>query len=116
MPYNKAEYDKEYAKAHITRKFIPFNDTVAEDVAILEHLATVGNVTAYVKRLIREDMRRTADAVIFNGVTYAAGYIDKDAIKRAETEGHAIRSERGGNLEVVVDVDAMTVLKVNFIC
>ena len=58
MAYNKAEYDKEYARIHITRKFIPFNDTVAEDVAILEHLATVGNVTQYVKQLIREDMTR----------------------------------------------------------
>ena len=58
MAYNKAEYDKEYAKAHITRKFIPFNDTVPEDVSMLEHLATVGNVTAYVKQLIREDMNR----------------------------------------------------------
>lgn len=58
MPYNKSEYDKEYAKKHITRKFIPFNDTVPEDVELLEWLSTVGNVTQYVKRLIREDMRR----------------------------------------------------------
>lgn len=58
MPYNKAQYDKEYAKTHITRKFIPFNDTVPEDVKILAWLATKDNVTKYVKRLIREDMNR----------------------------------------------------------
>ena len=58
MAYIKSEYDKEYAKNHITRKFIPFNDTVPEDVELLEWLATVGNVTQYVKRLIREDIQR----------------------------------------------------------
>ena len=57
MPFNKSEYDKEYAKAHITRKFIPFNDTVPEDVELIKHLSTVGNVTAYVKKLIRADMK-----------------------------------------------------------
>lgn len=56
MAYNKAEYDKEYAKKHITRKFIPFNDTVPEDVEMLAWLATKENVTGYVKYLIRQDM------------------------------------------------------------
>ena len=57
MPYNKSEYDKEYAKKHITRKFIPFNDTVPEDVELLAWLATKDNVTGYVKYLIRNDMK-----------------------------------------------------------
>ena len=58
MPYNKAQYDKEYAKKHITRKFIPFNNTVSEDAELLAWLATKDNVTQYVKELIRDDMTR----------------------------------------------------------
>ena len=56
MAFDKKAYDKEYAKAHITRKFIPFNDTVPEDAELLAWLAQQGNVTQYVKGLIREDM------------------------------------------------------------
>ena len=56
MAFDKSKYDKEYAKAHITRKFIPFNDTVPEDAELLAWLVQCGNVTQYVKRLIREDM------------------------------------------------------------
>ena len=58
MPFNKSQYDQEYNKKHITRKFIPFNDTVQDDVEILAWLATKDNVTKYVKQLIREDMGR----------------------------------------------------------
>ena len=56
MPFNKSQYDQEYNKAHITRKFIPFNDTVKEDTEILAWLATKDNVTRYIKGLIMEDM------------------------------------------------------------
>ena len=62
MAFDKAKYDKDYAKAHIKRKFIPFNDTVPEDQIILSWLATKENVTQYVKALIREDMLKTADS------------------------------------------------------
>ena len=58
MAFNKGEYDKQYNKDHIKRKFIPFNDNVPEDQEILEWLATKPNVTQYVKQLIREDMNR----------------------------------------------------------
>ena len=58
MPFNKSDYDIQYAKEHIKRKFIPFNDTNPEDAELLEWLATKGNVTAYVKRLIRDDMAK----------------------------------------------------------
>lgn len=58
MPFDKSAYDKEYAKKHITRKFIPFNDTVNEDAELLAWLATKENVTAYIKGLIRNDMTR----------------------------------------------------------
>ena len=58
MSFDKKTYDKQYAKEHIKRKFIPFNDTVPEDQEILEWLATKPNVTQYVKRLILEDKYR----------------------------------------------------------
>lgn len=56
MPFNKTQYDIEYARAHIKRKFIPFNDANPEDAELLAWLGQQGNVTQYVKRLIREDM------------------------------------------------------------
>ena len=56
MAFDKGKYDQEYNKKHITRKFIPFNDTVKEDAEILSWLATKDNVTQYVKKLIRKDM------------------------------------------------------------
>ena len=56
MAFDKAKYDIEYAKAHITRKFIPFNDTNPEDAALLAWLGTKDNVTQYIKRLITNDM------------------------------------------------------------
>ena len=58
MPFDKAKYDKEYNRAHISRKFIPFNDTNPEDVELLKWLACKQNVTQYVKALIRDDMER----------------------------------------------------------
>ena len=58
MPFDKAEYDKNYAKKHITRKFIPFNDTVPEDTEILAWLAAKDNVMGYIKYLIRQDMEK----------------------------------------------------------
>lgn len=64
MSFNKGKYDVEYAKAHIRRKFIPFNDTNPEDAELLAWLATKDNVTAYVKQLIRADMDgKTADSL-----------------------------------------------------
>ena len=56
--FDKGKYDVEYAKAHIRRKFIPFNDTNPEDAELLSWLATKDNVTAYVKQLIRDDIDR----------------------------------------------------------
>lgn len=58
MAYNKSKYDQEYAKAHITRKFIPFNDQNTDDAQLLSWLANQDNVTQYIKRLIRDDMNR----------------------------------------------------------
>ena len=56
--FDKGSYDKDYAKKHITRKFIPFNDTVQDDVDLLAWLNQQQNVTQYIKQLIREDMAR----------------------------------------------------------
>ena len=58
MAFDKGKYDQEYNREHIRRKFIPFNDTVPEDAELLSWLSTKGNVTQYVKQLIREDMAR----------------------------------------------------------
>ena len=58
MPFNKSHYDQEYAKAHITRKFIPFNDQNQDDAELLSWLSGIENVTQYIKGLIRADMTR----------------------------------------------------------
>ncbi len=59
MAYNKSKYDQEYAKAHITRKFIPFNDQTPNDAELLSWLSGIENVTQYIKGLIRADMENT---------------------------------------------------------
>ena len=56
MAFDKGKYDMNYAKAHITRKHIPFNDTVPEDVELLAWLSKQENVTQYIKQLIRADI------------------------------------------------------------
>ena len=56
MAFNKSEYDKEYNKAHIRRKFIPFNDTNPDDVELLAWLDQQDNVTQYIKGLIKDDI------------------------------------------------------------
>ena len=60
MPFDKSKYDQEYAKKHITRKFLAFNRDDPEDVALLDWLKAkgYGYTNAYIKRLIREDMER----------------------------------------------------------
>ena len=56
MAFNKTKYDVEYAKKHVKRKFIPFNDQNPEDAELLSWLNRQDNVTQYIKRLILEDM------------------------------------------------------------
>jgi hypothetical protein len=62
MAFNKTQYDIEYAKEHITRKFLSFNHDDPNDAALLEWLNSQGKgkVTAYIKRLIVEDMKKAA--------------------------------------------------------
>ena len=54
----KAEYDMQYAKENVVRKFIPFNKKVESDAEMLDFLATKENITQYIKNLIREDMTK----------------------------------------------------------
>ena len=56
MGFNKSEYDQEYNSRNIKRKFIPFNIQNPDDMEMLEWLATKGNVTQYVKQLIKADI------------------------------------------------------------
>ena len=56
MAFNKGKYDQEYNRAHITRKFIPFNDMNSDDAEMLIWLSTKDNVTKYIKGLIKEDL------------------------------------------------------------
>lgn len=58
MAFNKIKYDIEYTKAHIKCKRIPFNDMIDDDKELLEWLENQGNVTQYIKKLIREDMKK----------------------------------------------------------
>ena len=125
MPYNKAEYDKEYAKTHITRKFIPFNDTVPEDVEMLAWLSTVGNVTQYVKQLIRSDLEEHKSRVAYEQHTYEVaktleglkiplidGYENKEAIDLAVKESHNLYIGWVEDYEYRIDTDTKTVLTV----
>ena len=57
MAFDKGTYDKQYAKDHIKRKFIPFNDTVPEDIALLEWINKQPNATAYIKELVKNDIK-----------------------------------------------------------
>ena len=56
MPFDKKRYDIEYSRAHVRRKFIPFNDMNPDDAQMLEYLSGKENVTQFIKRLIWEDM------------------------------------------------------------
>lgn len=60
MPFNKSEYDMEYAKQNIVRKFLAFNKNDPEDLEILAWLNNLpkGEMNGYIKRLIRDDMTK----------------------------------------------------------
>lgn len=56
----KAQYDKKYYDEHITRKVLNFNENNPEDEELLEWLESLkkGEMSAYIKRLVRGDMER----------------------------------------------------------
>lgn len=59
MAFDKGKYDQAYNRENITRKFIPFNKNTPEDVTLLEWINRQPNATAYIKKLVREDMEKT---------------------------------------------------------
>ena len=56
MEFDKTRYDIEYSKNNVMRLFLNFNRNNAEDVALLNFARSHGNVTAYIKDLIRADL------------------------------------------------------------
>ena len=54
--FEKTRYDVEYSKNNVTRLFMSFNRNKPDDIALLDYARTQGNVTAYIKALIRADM------------------------------------------------------------
>lgn len=60
MAFDKSAYDQQYRRDHIVKKLIPFNRDKPEDMALLEYAESKGprQFSAYVKRLIREDMEK----------------------------------------------------------
>lgn len=63
MGFDKSQYDQQYAKDHITRRFLAFNRDDADDAELLAWLASKGkgNMNAYIKGLIRDDMKKSTD-------------------------------------------------------
>ena len=57
----KAQYDVQYMKDHVERKFIPFNKGNPDDLRMLEWLKGKKNVTRYVKDLIQADMDKAGE-------------------------------------------------------
>ena len=66
MAFDKTRYDIDYAKNNVTRVFIPFNHTKPEDAALLDFARSQGNVTAYIKALIRADMEQKTGVSLSN--------------------------------------------------
>jgi hypothetical protein len=58
VAFDKTRYDVEYSKNNVMRLFMSFNRNKPEDVELLEYARMQGNVTAYIKTLIRADMGR----------------------------------------------------------
>ena len=110
MALDKKAYDMDYAKQNITRKHIPFNLTNKEDADLLAWLNKQGNVTQYVKHLIREDINRQIENITIPAVD---GFRDEAAIDDCVAKDHARRVIRSGNWEACIDIDARRVLTVN---
>ena len=58
MAFDKSKYDQEYNKQNIRRRFIPFNMKDEQDKELFDYLGSRGNITQYIKELIRADMTR----------------------------------------------------------
>ena len=125
MPFDKSTYDKEYAKEHIKRKHIPFNTSIPDDSEMLEWLSSKGNISQYVKELIREDMkkhealenmrkeaRKCEEEIKDLQIPLVHGYRDDEAIHVCLKEDHRIYVGRYKSFEYRIDVDAKKVMTV----
>ena len=56
MAFDKKQYDEQYQKENVKRKFIAFNLKDPEDQELLSYLQGIENINRYVKGLIRKDM------------------------------------------------------------
>ena len=125
MPFDKSTYDKEYAKEHIKRKHIPFNTGNPDDSEMLAWLAGKDNVSQYVKRLVREDMkkhealesmrksvRECEEEIKDLQIPLVHGYRDDEAIDVCLKEDHRLYVGRHKSFEYRIDVDAKKVLTV----
>ena len=62
--FDQNAYVQQYIKEHIKRRLIPFNMDKPEDKAIWDWLEGMDNITEYIKRLIRDDMKRGEKTVL----------------------------------------------------
>lgn len=68
--------------AHTTRVYIKLNNNT--DADILQHLETVGNKQGYIKRLIREDMKKEEEKKMKN-IVEIAHYDNNNGYSYTET-------------------------------
>ena len=54
--FDKSSYDVEYSRNNVMRLFLSFNRNKPEDVDLLDFARSHGNVTAYIKGLIKADL------------------------------------------------------------
>lgn len=73
MPFDKSKYDMEYAKEHVTRKFIAFNNNDPQDKELLTYLNAKGkgNVNAFIKQLVLQDMHRSVNPCRYPPTRYS---------------------------------------------
>ena len=116
MAFDKGKYDAEYNRTQVKCKRIPFNKNNPDDMELLEWLEKHDNVTQYVKQLIREDMRKTVNTIIVDIENMQPGYRNKEALNTAVKEEHRVLTKIVNNLQVMVDVDTKTILRVDYWC
>lgn len=59
--FDNRAYQNEYHKA-MKSKLITFNPAKADDMDLWEYIQSKGNVTGYIKKLIRDDMVQQGNA------------------------------------------------------
>lgn len=105
---------KKYDEANTKQVHLKLN--LKTDADILERLANVDNVQGYIKELVRADMRKTVDTIIVDIENMQPGYRNKEALNTAVKEEHRVLTKVINNLQVMIDVDTKTVLRVDYWC